>query len=268
MNRIQIPIYFVSRVLQGFELDYPEEEKLIQKLVRATKYLRRYFHDHPIMILSDRPIKQALIMPEKSRRSLEAKAAFQKRREFIKILPTLTAPVEGEGLFMHITASFAKASAVFSVEMNRIQIPIYFVSRVLQGFELDYPEEEKLIQKLVRATKYLRRYFHDHPITILSDRPIKQALTMPEKSRRVAKWAIELGDHELGYKAYGYWEGSESTNELYEPSQTDGSTLEELLKAVTNDETKHNALIASLRPTGKAETCSLFLLKESEFIPK
>nr|GEX21969.1 hypothetical protein [Tanacetum cinerariifolium] len=39
----QVPIYFVSRVLQGVELNYPALENLILALVHATRRLRRYF---------------------------------------------------------------------------------------------------------------------------------------------------------------------------------------------------------------------------------
>ncbi|GKA67887.1 hypothetical protein Tco_0767804 [Tanacetum coccineum] len=37
-------------------------------------------------------------------------------------------------------------------------------------------------------------------ITILTNLPIKQTLTKPEKSRRVAKWAIELGEHDIVFQ--------------------------------------------------------------------
>ncbi|GJW55870.1 reverse transcriptase domain-containing protein [Tanacetum coccineum] len=47
----QLPIYFVSRVLQGAELNYPTLEKLILALVHATRRLRMYFQAHTIEIL-------------------------------------------------------------------------------------------------------------------------------------------------------------------------------------------------------------------------
>ncbi|GJZ24941.1 reverse transcriptase domain-containing protein [Tanacetum coccineum] len=63
-----------------------------------------------------------------------------------------------------------------------------------------YPELEKLILALVYAARKLRRYFQVHPIQVISDMPIKQVLAKPEKSGRVAKWAIELGEHEIEFK--------------------------------------------------------------------
>nr|GEV76225.1 hypothetical protein [Tanacetum cinerariifolium] len=54
-------------------------------------------------------------------------------------------------------------------------VPIYFVSRVLQGVELNYPRMEKLIQALVHAARRLRRYFQ----------------------------AIELGEHDIVFQERG-----------------------------------------------------------------
>ncbi|GKB55309.1 reverse transcriptase domain-containing protein [Tanacetum coccineum] len=75
--------------------------------------------------------------------------------------------------------------------------PIYFVSRVLQGAELNYPALEKLVLALVHTTRRLKRYFQAHTITVLINTSIKQILIGPEKTRRVAKWAIELREHDI-----------------------------------------------------------------------
>ncbi|GKA57156.1 reverse transcriptase domain-containing protein [Tanacetum coccineum] len=72
--------------------------------------------------------------------------------------------------------------------------------RTLHGAELKYPELEKLILALVYAARKLRRYFQAHPIQVLNDKPIKQILAKPEKSCRIAKWAIELGEHEIEFR--------------------------------------------------------------------
>ncbi|GJS20949.1 reverse transcriptase domain-containing protein [Tanacetum coccineum] len=66
--------------------------------------------------------------------------------------------------------------------------------------ELKYLELEKHILALVYAARKLRRYFQAHPIQVLSNKPIKQILAKPEKSGRIAKWAIELGEHEIEFK--------------------------------------------------------------------
>ncbi|GJV13641.1 reverse transcriptase domain-containing protein [Tanacetum coccineum] len=74
------------------------------------------------------------------------------------------------------------------------------VSQTLQGAELEYPELEKLILSLIHTARRLQRYFQAHLIRILTDKPIKHILTRPEKSGRIAKWAIELGEHKIKFR--------------------------------------------------------------------
>ncbi|GJZ72963.1 reverse transcriptase domain-containing protein [Tanacetum coccineum] len=60
----QMPIYFVSRALRGPEVNYTAMEKLVLALVHASKILRRYFQAHPIIVITDQPIKNILSNPE------------------------------------------------------------------------------------------------------------------------------------------------------------------------------------------------------------
>ncbi|GJZ33546.1 reverse transcriptase domain-containing protein [Tanacetum coccineum] len=64
----QMPIYFVSRALRGPEVNYTSMEKLVLALVHASKRLRRYFQAHPIIVVTDQPIKNILSSPEVSGR--------------------------------------------------------------------------------------------------------------------------------------------------------------------------------------------------------
>ncbi|GJZ74517.1 reverse transcriptase domain-containing protein [Tanacetum coccineum] len=54
----QIPIYFVSRTLRGPEINYTSMDKLVLARVHASKRLKRYFQAHPIIVVTDQPIKQ------------------------------------------------------------------------------------------------------------------------------------------------------------------------------------------------------------------
>ncbi|XP_071719444.1 uncharacterized protein [Rutidosis leptorrhynchoides] len=91
-------------------------------------------------------------------------------------------------------------STVLVNERERVRVPIYFVSRVLQGAELNYPELEKLTLALIHTARKLRRYFQAHQIVVLTNKPIRQVLSKPEKSSRMAKWAIELGEHDIEFR--------------------------------------------------------------------
>ncbi|XP_071687624.1 uncharacterized protein [Rutidosis leptorrhynchoides] len=129
----------------------------------------------------------------------EADHAFQEMKALIRTLPKLTAPVPGETLTIYLAAGTEAVSSVLVAERGGIQMPVYFVSKVLQHDEVNYKPIKKLIFALVQTARRLRRYFQAHPMLVLTDSPIKQVLSKPEVVGRLAKWAIELGEHEIHY---------------------------------------------------------------------
>ena len=67
-NFVQTPVYFVSKALKKTEINYSPMEKLILALVFAAKRLHRYFQAHPIVVITDQPIKQVISKPDASGR--------------------------------------------------------------------------------------------------------------------------------------------------------------------------------------------------------
>ena len=126
-------------------------------------------------------------------------AALQKIKEALHKLPTLASPIPGETLQMYLSTSNEEISSVLTIEMEGEKRPVYFVSRALQGPELNYPTLEKLVLALIYAARCLRRYFQAHQIEVLTNCPIKQISLKLETSGRLAKWAIELGEHDIRY---------------------------------------------------------------------
>ncbi|PWA86279.1 hypothetical protein CTI12_AA143740 [Artemisia annua] len=105
----------------------------------------------------------------------------------MEILPTITAPVKGEILLLHVATSFDEIGAMLFAEKRTVQIPIYFVSKILPEVERSYEESDRLILVVVYATRSLRRYFKDHPIRILTDKPVEWAFLKPNRSQRMVK---------------------------------------------------------------------------------
>ncbi|GKB11211.1 NYNRIN-like protein [Tanacetum coccineum] len=133
----------------------------------------------------------------------EAEAELQEMKKFIVDLPTLTTPIQGEVLIMYLSTSTENISATLFAKRKEEQVPIYFVSRVLQGAELNYPALEKLLLAFLYAARRLRRYFQAHTVTVLTNSPIKHALMKPKKLGGVAKWEIELGEHDIIFQKRG-----------------------------------------------------------------
>ena len=56
---------------------------------------------------------------------------------------------------------------------------------------------EKLAFVLVIAARKLKPYFQAHAIIVLTDQPLKRAMSSPEAARRMTLWAIELSEFDI-----------------------------------------------------------------------
>ena len=72
------------------------------------------------------------------------------------------------------------------MEEEKVQKPVYYASRVLRGAEERYPPMEKLAFALVTAAHKLKPYFQAHMIVVLTDRPLRRAMSNPDTAGRLA----------------------------------------------------------------------------------
>lgn len=91
-------------------------------------------------------------------------------------------------------------SAVLVREEEGQQHPVYYVSRSLLDAEKRYPQLEKLALSLVMASRKLKSHFKSHNITAVTSFLIKNVLTKPDISGRLAKWDIKLREYDLIYE--------------------------------------------------------------------
>ena len=59
---------------------------------------------------------------------------------------------------------------------------------------------EKLAFVLVIAARRLKSYFQANTIVVLTDKPLKKAMSSPEAAGRMALWAIELSKFDIQYR--------------------------------------------------------------------
>nr|GEU57138.1 reverse transcriptase domain-containing protein [Tanacetum cinerariifolium] len=132
------------------------------------------------------------------------------------------------------------------------------------------PHEELIIYLSAihgAITKRLRRYFQAHPITVITDQPIKQVMSRPDVAGRLQKWSIMLGEHNITYRPRTSIKGkilADFLNEMPGNASQDGSgawlilTNQEGVEftyalrfqfAASNNEAKYEALVAGLRIT-------------------
>ncbi|KAK3007251.1 hypothetical protein RJ639_016151 [Escallonia herrerae] len=130
----------------------------------------------------------------------ECQNSFEASKEYLTAPPLLSKPLVGEELFLYLAIAESAVSEVLVRNQNSKQLPIYYVSKVLQGAELHYPDTEKLAFALLIIARKLRPYFQPHSITVLTDKPLRRILHKPNVSGQLVPWSIELREFDIHYK--------------------------------------------------------------------
>ncbi|GAA0147073.1 hypothetical protein LIER_06864 [Lithospermum erythrorhizon] len=89
-------------------------------------------------------------------------------------------------------------SSVLIREEDKVQRPVYYVSRVIRGVETRYYMTKKLVFALIVATRKLKPYFEAHLVEVITNQPLRKILENPSRSGRIVKWAIELSELTFG----------------------------------------------------------------------
>ena len=66
------------------------------------------------------------------------------------------------------------------------------MNQAFQGAKARYPRIEKMAFSLIVASRKLRPYFQAHTIFVMTDQPIRNAMSQPNAARRLVQWAMEL----------------------------------------------------------------------------
>ena len=116
----------------------------------------------------------------------ECQKAFEDLKKYLSSLPLLSPSMPGEELYLYIAVSQAAVSAALVRDEGGSQRPVYFISRAFRGAEERYPRMEKLAFALVTTARKLKLYFQAHTIIVLTDQPLKRAMSSLEAAGRIA----------------------------------------------------------------------------------
>ena len=120
-------------------------------------------------------------------------------KKYLSSPPLLSPSMPGEELYLYIAVLQAAVSAALVRDEGGSQRPVYFISRAFRGAEERYPRMEKLAFALVTAARKLKPYFQAHTIIVLTDQPLKKAMSSLEATERMALLAIELSEFDVQY---------------------------------------------------------------------
>ena len=123
----------------------------------------------------------------------EAQEALDKLKASLTSTLILTPPMDGEPLYLYVTATTQVVGAAIVVERQEeghalpVQRPVYFVSEVLSEIKTRYPQIQKLLYTIILAQCKLRHYFEAHPVTVVSSFPLGEIVHNREVTGRIAK---------------------------------------------------------------------------------
>jgi hypothetical protein len=117
-------------------------------------------------------------------------------------LTTLTSPQPGEPL-LYVAALAHAISAVLvrekQEEHQNKQLPVYYVSKTLDGAKKIYKEMEKVAYIVVMSSRKLKHYFQAHKIIIPLSFPLDNIFKNPKAIGRIVKWAMEINDYVIEF---------------------------------------------------------------------
>ena len=84
-------------------------------------------------------------------------------------------------------------------EHQKKQLPVYYVSKTLDGAKKFYKEMENVAYVVVMASRKLKHYFPAHTIIIPSSFPLDNIFKNPEAIGQISKWATEINDYVIEF---------------------------------------------------------------------
>ena len=125
--------------------------------------------------------------------------AFQQLKEYLSWSPIMSSPLTDEVLFSYIAVALYVVSLVLIWVDNRVQWPVYYVSKSLYEAEIRYLPLEKAILAVVHGIRKLPHYFQAHTVIVLTQLPFKAILRSADYTRRIANWGTILGAFDIKY---------------------------------------------------------------------
>jgi hypothetical protein len=166
-----------SKIEAILRMEPPKSRKGAQRLTGRMASLNRFISRSAERNL---PFFEVLKSAEVFQWGPTQQKAFEELKQYLIELTTLTPPLSGTPLFMYVAASHAAVSAALVQEKHdgqaRKQVPVYFVSEVLNTSKKNYIDLEKVLYAVLMASRKLQHYFQAYHIIVPSSQPLKDIM--------------------------------------------------------------------------------------------
>ncbi|GMP78570.1 hypothetical protein CsSME_00034472 [Camellia sinensis var. sinensis] len=171
----------------------------LRTFLGRASYLRRFI---PAMAEITQPFNSLLKKDVRFIWNEEHQQAFEGVKSALTSPLSMTPPQPARPLLLYITSTPKSVGALLAQEIDGLERPVYYISRVIQGAEVRYFPIERHCLALVFAAKKLRHYLLSYPIHLMTrSDPIRFLLTRPALSGRPARWLLSLAEYDITCKA-------------------------------------------------------------------
>ncbi|KAG9458349.1 hypothetical protein H6P81_002857 [Aristolochia fimbriata] len=157
--------------------------------------------------------------------------AFNNIKAYLTKPPVLVAPIVDRLLLLYIAVQQKSIGALLAqYDKDNKDRSLYYLSRMLEGTELNYTQIEKTCLALVFAIQKLWHYLFPHSMNLISRAdPLKYIMSRPILSGRLAKWALLLSKFEINFVPQHTIKGQALANFLADhPVRAERELTEEL----------------------------------------
>ncbi|KAL0366558.1 UNVERIFIED_CONTAM: Transposon Ty3-G Gag-Pol polyprotein [Sesamum radiatum] len=173
-----------SKIKAILDMKAPSNINEVQRLTGRIAALSRFVSKSAEKSL---PFFKVLRKIRRFEWDVSCQQAFEELKDYLAKLPLLVKPCPGDTLYLFHSTTPQVVSSVLIREEDSRQMPIYYVSKVLNGAEGRYASIEKMALALVVTARKLRPYFLTYPVGVKTNMPLKQTLGKPDTSGRLIK---------------------------------------------------------------------------------
>ena len=114
--------------------------------------------------------------------------------------PTILSKLKKEEvLYAYLIVTNYAISLILIRKKDRVQKPVYYISKSLQKIETHYLPLEKAVLAIVHARRKLFHYFQAHTMMVLTQLPLQALLKKLDYKGRIAKWGTILRAYDVKY---------------------------------------------------------------------
>lgn len=127
--------------------------------------------------------------------------AFQALKDYLLSPPVLVPPTSGKPLLLYISTTNSSLGALLVQHDDQgKEWAIYYISKALVGYELNYTPIERACLAMIFASQKLKHSMLIHKVKLIASiDPLKYLLRKVALTWRLAKWVMVLNESGIEY---------------------------------------------------------------------